>query len=223
MRTDSELAKLLGRTDRGLPMQFEIPTHPGKKLGLRALTEREVERAHAAAIRRCREDGFFSGSAEESAASLAQVLDTKKGRDAVGKESGTVGALAVIATSELGYALQCEELALSLCDPNPKDMHPLVKDSDELRDVLEREEVEWLSAKLEQWMRDRAPLRIHLSRAEIKELAAAAKKGQKPTVQWNCCAYSTLLDCATIFSETLATCGSETSSSSTPDTPAPSP
>ena len=216
MRQDSKLAKLLGKGDRPIPMQLEMPTHPGRKIGLRPLTEHETGFAHAAAIKHCRNMGYFSDSAEESAESLAQVHGTKEGREKTKHRSGLVGAMAVIATSELGYAIQCEELALALCNADPRDFHPLVADADELRDVLERPEVEWLAEKLEQWMRDRSPQRIHMTRAEIKEVVEAAKKGQRPTTQWNSCAYSTLLDFVTISVEALTTCGSGTSTSSTP-------
>lgn len=216
---ENKLAKLLGKRGKAIPMTFEIPTYPGKKLGLRPLTERDVEIAHARAIDHARSAGYFSGKDEESAETLAQVLGTKGGRDEAVRRSGLVGALAVIATSELGYAIQCEEVALSLCEPS--DLRPLCLSSDDLRETLERSEIEWLAGKLEQWMRDRAPQRTHLTRAEIKELAAAAKKGQRPTVVWNSCGYSTLLDCVTTLVETLATSGSGTSSSSTPAGSAP--
>jgi len=224
MSNESKLASLLGRRDRFVPMTLELPNHPGKKLGLRPLTESDVECAHARAISHVRALGFVSENDGEAAASLSKILDTKDGRSAVKhRAEGLSGALAVIATSELGYAIQCEELTLALCDPKEQRPVPLVTSSDELRETLEREEVEWLGAKLEQWMRDRAPQRVHLTRQQIKEVVSAAKKGQKPTILWNSCAYSTLLDFVTIMAETLVTCGGATSASSTPDGVAPSP
>ena len=221
---DSKLAGALGKRGKGVPMTLEMPTCPGHKIGLRPLTEKDTEIANSRAIEAVRRLGFIGSGDEEAAASLAQVLGTKDGRGAVANRSGLVGAMAVIANSELGYAMMCEELTLSLCDVSSLPaMPPLVQDSDELRDTLERPEVEWLAGKLEQWMADRAPQRIHMTREQIKEVASAAKKGQRPTIAWNSCAYSTLLDCVSIMAETLVTCGGETSSSSTPDGPAPSP
>lgn len=216
------LASLLGKRDRTIPMEVELPTHPGRKFGLRPLNEREVEDATDRALASCRTRGLFGGGDEETAASLAQVLGTKDGREVAAKRSGMVGSLAVIATSELGYAINCEELALALC-VGRSDLRPLVLTSDELRETLERHEIEWLAEKLEQFMRDRAPQRVHLTRDQIKEVVAAAKKGQKPALQWNSCAYSTLLDCVTTMAAALGTCGGETSTSSTPDGPAPAP
>lgn len=214
------LSSLLGRRDRVIPMEVELPTHQGRKFGLRPLNERETEEAHDRALAACRARGLFGGGDEETAASLAQVLGTKDGRETGVRRSGMVGALAVIATSELGYAIQCEEVALALC-VGRSDLRPLVLDSAELRETLERSEIEWLAEKLEQFMRDRAPQRVHLTRDQVKEVVAAAKKGQRPTFPWNSCAYSTLLDCVTTMAETLVTCGGETSTSTTPGGPAP--
>lgn len=210
----ADLAALLGKRGKPLPLRLEIPTYPGHPIGLRPLTERETEQAHDNALAHCRGRGLFGGGDEESAASLSQVLGTGKGRDVADKRARTVGAMAMIATSELGYAIQCEEVTFALC-VGPGDLRPLVHTSDELRDTLERSEIEYLAGRLEQFMRDRAPQRVHLTRQQVKEVVSSAKKGQRPTVEWSNCDLSTLLDFVTISVETLVTSGSATSTSST--------
>ena len=216
----TDLASLLGKRGKPIPLQVEIPTYPGHPVGLRPLSERETETAHDLALAHCRARGLFGGSDEEAAASLSQVLGTKGARGEADKRARNVGAMAMIATSELGYAIQCEEVAIALC-VGVNDLRHVVETSDQLRDELERSEIEYLAERLEQFMRDRAPQRVHLTRQQIKEVVSAAKKGQRPTVTWSNCDASTLIDFATISAETLVTCGGGTSTSSTSAGPAP--
>ncbi len=218
----TDLASLLGKKGKPIPLVVEIPTYPGHPVGLRPLTERETETAHDLALAHCRARGLFGGGDEESAASLSQVLGTKSGRTDADKRARNVGAMAMIATSELGYAIQVEEVAISLC-VSATDLRHVVETGDQLRDQLERPEIEYLAERLEQFMKDRSPSRTHLTRQQVKEVVSAAKKGQRPTVTWSNCDASTLLDFVTISIETLVTCGGGTSTSSTSDGPAPAP
>lgn len=118
-------------------------------------------------------------------------------------------------TAALEFEIKVRTLALALVEPAPPHV-ALVKDADDLRTILDADEVSGLFEHLVDWVQERSPITSARSAEEVRALCDALGKGTLPQARLNTCDNASLRSIARELARRLTT---PTSSPSSPTSP----